>query len=267
MFGFPDIERSKFENNFLRSVSVTISFEPCNAVLDTLSTDSEVLAETPHRSSNTISELRVGTTVKKFYRQIHDNEIVLKSDNEETELRISESAIGFTLIVNEYSGFESIESKIFHIIDVLKETGVENVKKIVVKKLNLLNFKLSSTGDDEGMLPRLSPINDLLIPGLVPTSASVIKVNNHIVLTSCIIKLCDDGGFFMEISPATIVDTDTANDDNVEGCVSIDITAKSTHSLPVDDVKERIGLLNEEIFKAFYWMLSNKGKSLLSNGD
>ncbi len=267
MFGFPDIERSRFDNNFLRSVSVNISFEPCDSVLNTLSADTEILAETPNRSSNTISELRVGTTVKKFYRQIRDNEIVLKSDNEETELRISDSSVSFTLIVNEYSGFESIESKIFHIIDGLKNAGVENVKKIVVKKLNLLNFKLSSAGDEEGMLPRLSPINDLLIPGLVPTPAGVIKVNDHLVLSSCAIKLCDDGGFFMEISPATVVNTDTADDDNVEGSVSIGIAAKSTHSLPIEDVKERITMLNKEIFKAFCWMLSNKGKSLLSNAD
>lgn len=270
MFGIPACERKKFKDSFLRSLSMTVKYE-LNSEIEQGAIDiyPTIKDEYPVKSPKSISSIRVGDNIRMVDRDTYEGQVVYKSDDASEEIRYSSSEFRMVSMLNEYSGFEPYLSKFDKLMQPLKDSGISEINGISLVKLNALNFRLkvdeTTRADNNEPIYRMAPISKLLRKGLIMNEGISQTLNSGIIKYQNSINLEGEKGYYLTIDFDTSITNIAPDGNTVDGVVSIQFHIRRNSSIDISSVHDEYLKLNQEVFNAFMWILSDYGKELLNN--
>lgn len=259
MFGFPETPRRIFKKNFLRSVIISIIYDPI-VVTDFQDIIKTSLINYFPRFRNKVDssfqiELRpnektpivnVGEGVRGYQLLSEDGLSTISIDNT-------------TIVVNiaglSYKKFDDISEMIKKFHELMHAMGVTQIKRLSMRKLNVANFQTEDV---------VSVYEDLLSPVLasramatVPFSASVLQNMTNVSLA--------DGEYRLNLAYG--IPPIPAVTKPLKGIFVEDIDVIKESVLPIDEMEEQLCKINQAIYNIFSWVNSDNLKENILGYD
>lgn len=260
MFGYPEIERAVFKNNFLRSIIISIVYDPVvvtdfqdkikTSLIDFFprfrsKTDSAVKIE--FRPNVKTPIVNVGEGVGGYQLQSEDGLSTISFENTGVTLNIAGVS---------YKKFDDIRPLLSAIQQLLKDMGVKGLKRLSIRKLNVANFETQEI---------VSVFEEILNPRLATSAISAIP-NIESVLQHMITVSLKDGEYRLNLAYG--IPPLRSNQVPVKGIFVEDIDVIRESTLTIDDLMRELNIINQAIFEVFMWINSDKLRQrLIGNED
>lgn len=254
MFGFPRIARKTFHNNFLRTIVFQVQFSDNKIVLEKSAAIKELFKEEFPRSNDAISQgfnIQLSKDKTPILQSIANSRtgIELRSADGQKALNINTNSLTLTIAGKAYRSFDDIEKFFGKFNQIFKFCRIEDVVRLAIRKVNIIEFEIVGNNQLEVMQYLLSnelSSNISIFPDSEYINQSIQTINYK--RDNCHLNL----RYGMAIVP-----------NKKNGQVIIDIDLFDLTPLKIDKIQIKANELNTEIFNIFNWTLSEKAKKLL----
>ena len=248
MFGFPKVEHTTFEKNFLKTVIFQFTYDKNERINELKGEIKDIFAQAfPRHKDITTSGIQIN--LDKNETQIvnpinEKNGVELKSDDGNKVLNINDTTFSFTLNGKSYKNYNNLKSDLNQINDFFELCKIKTLNKVAIRKINIVDFTL----DDKpvGILNFL--FNDNLIGNLnyFPNSP---KINHNIQSLNY-----RDQNNYLNVRYGLNIPNPKAS----TGQVIIDIDSYKIEKSETSKLYEIADPINDEIFNIFNWLISEE---------
>lgn len=254
MFGFPSSchSRTSFNRNFLKSVVFQIQFKSNDEIIDKKEEIIGLFCTTFPRIQDTISkgfEVKMNANQTPVIHPISDNNAgyQMRTQNGQSTITFSRDIINFISAGKDYKTFDDFFSGISEINEVFKISGINEVSRIAIRKINIIDFKIPETEESCPMdVLGMVLSSDLLSNSDYFPNKHYIKNNIHTI------NFINDNNL-LNLKYGLICPN--VNSKNGQIVIDIDLIDKNINA--VQDLKKISKTINEEIFNIFCWTLCN----------
>ncbi len=255
MFGFKTVVHKEYKNNFLRTVVFQLLFDK-NDLLKNKSKEIQELFKNNFPRFNTSKgqgfQISFNNENTNF-QPIEEGHIInLKSEDGQKSIEINETTLSFTITGKAYKCFNNLTDDLNNIVSFLKLCSIQNVNRLALRKINIVEFKNNDNPTDVLSL--------LLNPDLV-CQLNAYPNKSHI--NHCLQALnYKDGNNFLNIKYGLIIPPQF----NEEiGQLVIDIDLFKQELIEIDNIINHSTAINSEIFNIFSWLINDNTEKMLNN--
>nr|WP_319401012.1 TIGR04255 family protein [uncultured Carboxylicivirga sp.] len=254
MFGFPQVQRKIYKNNFLRTIVFQVQFAENKTVIEKSLEIKNLFKEEFPRANDSVAKgfnIQLNKDKTPILQSIPDARtgIDLRSEDGQKVLNISTNSLTLTVGGKVYKSFEIIETLIKKLNQVFELCDIKNALRLSVRKVNIIEFEIVNSNHIEVLQyllsqPLLSNLNAFPDSKYINQSIQTINYKkdlNHLNLR-----------YGMALVPNT-----------KNGQVIVDIDLIDMGNITIDKILNRSKELNSQIFSIFNWTLSNNAKDLL----
>jgi uncharacterized protein (TIGR04255 family) len=257
MFDFPHVERKTFSRNFLRTIIFQVSYDEMTDLTEKKSAITTIFKDKFPRVDDKITngiQIVISNDKTPITRNIQDSKtgmsLEFKSSDGQKVLSIERSQLTYTSSNKGYTNFESLVEDLSGITEFFSLCGIDNVKKVAIRKINSIDFKVGGNPTDT-LAQLISP--DLLtnlyyIPNSNYIKQNIQTINYQLENHRLNVK------YGLNIPP--VPNSEIAQ-------VIIDIDLFSTDKIESNYVFMRATEINNEIFDIFNWTISDNTKKIL----
>lgn len=253
LFGYPFAERKMFQQNFLRSVVIDFSFDPINVQEFEDAIRSSFEADFPRflnkKDASVNIEFRRGqkTPVINVGEGIGRYQLI--SADGQSNLSFSSTSIVLNISGVVYKNFEDVKSVLWNIVGVLPSLGVEKLKRVSMRKINIANFEANGISD---------VFTDLLQPNLCPNLFAAYP-NTNLFTQNLVTTSQQDGEYRLNLTygmpPISTISSP------LTGTFVYDFDILCAKSLDVQEIVDELENINQTIYNVFSWITSEKLKT------
>jgi len=181
MFDFPHVERKTFSRNFLRTIIFQVSYDEMTDLTEKKSAITTIFKDKFPRVDDKITngiQIVISNDKTPITRNIQDSKtgmsLEFKSSDGQKVLSIERSQLTYTSSNKGYTNFESLVEDLSGITEFFSLCGIDNVKKVAIRKINSIDFKVGGNPTDT-LAQLISP--DLLTNLYYIPNSNYIKQN------------------------------------------------------------------------------------------
>lgn len=258
MFGFKEVDRVIYKNNFLRKIFFQVSFSPCKNLKNNSDKIKELFNDTfPRFSIGKGQEFQFFIQKDKTdFKNIDQGDAIkMKSADGQKQIEILEQALIFSIDGSAYESYESISNDLNNIIKLFEICNIGHVNKISSRKLNIVDFNYTDESIPIGILEVL--LNKALVSSYDAFNGMEFINHNLHSINFVNEEYALNLKYGMNVVPIK---------DKSIGQLVIDIEASATKEILIAQVKVENKKLNSEIFNAFSWIINDYAKKMIANG-
>lgn len=262
MFGFTKAERETYNSTFLRKVIINIKFPLSSLVKEKANEIKEIFKQDFPRATlgkNQGFQISLGGKEgQPNFRTINeDDNISLKSEDGQIELLINCDNIIFSIDGKKYSNYENNVSLFLDkILALFALLSVKEITSCSLRKINLIEF-----GYDNQMIPN-GILNALLNKSIVYNEDAF---NGLEYITQNIHNLeFKDGDYRLNLKYGMNI---LPVPDKKIGQLIVDNDIMFNSEMSLDNLNNKLKMLNEELFNVFFWIFNEDAKNVLRNGQ
>ena len=255
IFGFNEVQHKDFKNNFLKSVILQLSY---NKVLDFQDKRQKIenffkdlfpRVGVPTSSGIHITFKNASTPVLEQVN--NEDKIEMKSLSGQKTLLISNTSIVFTTTGKEYINYVQLESDMCKIQEYFTHCEIKELTRISIRKINIVDFK-NALGDPFTIFQSL--INTELVGNLAyfPSSTYLKQNIQNLTFKKDVYTFNIKYGLNMQNPQPDI------------GQLLIDFDLILTDKISVTNLFTITDEINQEIFNAFNWVVSENFINLMN---
>lgn len=255
IFGFSDIEHTRYNKNFLKTVVFQIAFD---RIQNFSEKKSEIInaflkqfprITTPSGAGIEISFKNNQTPIVQHIK--NEDSIEFKTENGQKVLSISNSSLTFTISGKEYTCYNQLKEDIEKITEFFSFCEIKELNRVAIRKINIVDFKYQDKASE--VLNSLINSNLIGNPTYYPSS-ELIKQNMHSLNYK-------KGAYTFNIKYGlNIPQTPVQN----IGQLIIDLDLFNTAKTQISEVFNIADGINKEIFNAFNWIANENLLTLLN---
>lgn len=255
MFGFPPVEHKKYNNNFLKTVVIHLSYKKCDLIENHEAEIKEIFKESFPRFNSAKGkgfEISIGKTDNPNFQQIENgHNIVLRSQDGQKIINITEELISITISGKKYLNFDDLTTDFEKISKTLDLCSIKHINRVAMRKINIIEFK-NNENPSEILDFLLNPnlIGNLdFFPSREKMKQSIQTINYQ------------DNNNYLNIKYGLNVPNQL---NSKIGQLIIDIDLFKQEDIDKNKFIPILSEINSEIFNIFNWVINKKTKSLLN---
>lgn len=248
MFGFPTYLRTTYKKNFLRSVTFQMKYAKENSVLNQKAKLIELLSSTfPNNKEENAVSFQLPPDNKTQIIPKHEGiaGFYFETKDKLKSLHISTTNMVITITGQQYINFEAFWNEFEpKISDILKTSGISEINWLSIRKINLIQLKLL---EGEMVYQGISSIfNKALVDQylILPGKEYLNRGFSNFTLTN------DNKNLNLTIGLLP------SSQEIKDLILDIDLFCDN-EKLKIDEIKNRFGEINQEIFNVFNWSLQD----------
>ncbi len=256
MFGFPQIDHTNYNKNFLKTVVFQIAFKENLEIIDRKNEIFNLFLDTfPKTKENTSSGVQVSFNPNEktpILEPIKNSSVLeLRSKDGQKIININSTSLTITFNGAVYVNFEQLKEELDMLNNFFKLFKIQVVKRVSIRKINLIEFRFLENASDT--------LKYVINPELLGNmnyfpSSELIKQNiQNIRYESG--KTTLNLRYGLNVPP-------TNNSDL--GQIILDIDLISLEETDVENVFKVADSINKEIFNIFRWAISPGTINLLN---
>jgi len=255
VFGFTPVKHKKYNNNFLKTVVIQLSYTKCDLIENHASEIKEIFKESFPRFNSSKGkgfEISFGNTTDANFQQIESgHNIDLRTQDGQKIINISEESISFTISGKQYLSFNNLTNELEKISSILDLCSIKNINRLAIRKINIIEFK--NTENPSEILNFL--INPNLI-GNLDFFPNREKINQSIQTINY-----QDNNNYLNIKYGLNVPAQLKSE---LGQLIIDIDLFKQEDIDKNTFTSVLSEINSEIFNIFNWVINDNTKNLLN---
>lgn len=256
MFGFPSTTHKYFNKNFLKTVIFQISFDENIKCIENKDEIISLFSSNfPRVNQNVTKGFQISFKQKEqtpILQSLNEDQgIEMKSDDGQKIIFINKTSFSVTVSGRAYKNFNKLTEEVEKINEFFTICGITTVKKIAIRKMNIVEFKISDNPS--------STLEYIISPDLLSNlsyfpKSELIKQNIQTVNyinDECRLNL----KYGLNVPPPP----------NTElGQIIIDIDLINLANNEISKVFDAANLMNQEIFNVFSWSINDNTLTLLN---
>jgi uncharacterized protein (TIGR04255 family) len=254
MFGFKNVERKNYKNNFLKVILFQLHYDEINCK-DKVQDIQSVLKENfPRFKASPGQGFRISfdNNLPNFQETKGEFNIDARSEDGQKVITISNNSILLTVNGAAYKSFQTTLNHFNEINSILEICQINKVNRVAVRKVNLLEFEINENPCD--ILNLL--INPELI-GNIAYAPSQQSINHYIQSLNY-----NNNDYFLNTKYGLSIPKQM---ESKIGQIIIDIDLYNQSKTPINNIINISQEINSEIFNVFNWVISDKFLELLNN--
>ena len=256
MFGFPETTHKYLKNNFLKTVIFQVTFDENKKCIEKKDDIISLFnSNFPRVNQNVAKGFQISfkqneqTPILQSLKE--EQGIEMKSDDGQKVIFINSTSFSVTISGRVYKNFNELKDQIEQIQEFFKICDITSVKKVAIRKMNIIEFKITNNPSEtleyiiaSDLLSNLSYFpNSELIKQNIQT-VNYLNDEHRLILK-----------YGLNVPPPPNKDL---------GQIIIDIDLINLANTDIEKVFETADVMNQEIFNVFSWSINQNTLSLLN---
>lgn len=251
MFDFPDIPKTIYNKNFLRSTAFVIEF---SEIIKWQNHQKEIASGLTSIFPSRTNKLSIGVNIAPKVEDIsfhtNDNSFVLKAEDGRKQIDFDQNMLSISFLGDSYVSFSSLQ-EVFEPIKLLLDTELAkySILRFSERKINLIDFNIQQTN---GVLLLKQLINSQLIGNIdyTPNTSYIKQAISSITFEKQNANLNIKYGY------------NKVND--IIGQIILDLTITFEKDNNIASISN-FEVINSELYRAFNWAITDEYKKLMNH--
>jgi uncharacterized protein (TIGR04255 family) len=258
MFGINTYPKEQFKRSFLRTITYHAVY---NEAVDCVNLSDQLrnMFKDILPSFKTIPNVKIilDNGVPELYKTVDTQQFNLRAKDASVTMDVSAESCTYKVDKCLDKPSEVHIDNFCKALNYLSVCGVDMLTNISLRKVNVLQFKMRS--NDGNPVPLLHPESEVLSDKLVLPFNSMLDVAAYVKQNMQTLIL-EDSGYTLNLRYGTQIMKKDSNGQSAEGAIVLDLEI-SKKSVRQVDAKDILITMNEELYNAFVWALSEKFKN------
>lgn len=269
MFGIPVLEKITFRNDFINNVVVRGNYNNNRSCANNRqalkSRYAELLpiqSDTPQQQYNINIDVKTNQTSVNANVDENERQVILRSRNMQRELILTNNEFQYQESGPAYGTSITFNDAVSPTLSFLEETGVANLNKLRLRKVNVVGFELNSSNPTQPV-NTWQPVAELINEKLAVQYQAMMGVAPFITQHFNTLQFAE-GDYMLTIKYGFNVLEKNVEGSSAKGQVVIDLEITRNIAIAVSETLNELRLMHQELYNAFNWCISERFVNLLN---